>query len=195
MNHIEELLDKYYNGETSTEEEKILRRFFSQQEIPGRFKADGELFRFFMKERESELPGNLEERLIGTLSPSSVTEAPMAAPGGEELVKPVFRLRVFWMSGIAAAILILAGIFVDLRIRRHSPMIDTYKDPYLAYAEAKRVLYLVSDKMNEATKPLKNLDRIDEGVTYMQPVFTFGEGIQYMGKISTVEKTRKLISK
>ncbi len=199
MKHIEKLLEKYYNGETSIEEEEILRKFFSQKEIPEHLVADAGMFRFFGREHDAGLPGMLEQRLIGTIPGGKDARRERAEPPGRDFqMKPVLRLRYYWLSGVAAAILILAGIFVDQKVRRNSSMIvrtDTYDDPYLAYAEAKRVLYLVSDEMNRATRPLKNIDKLDAGVAYMQPVFTFGKGIQYMGKISTIEKTRELISK
>ena len=95
-------------------------------------------------------------------------------------------------------ILILLGIFLDLQIRRNSPLEvrqDTYEDPYLAYAEAKKVLYMVSKKMNTGRKSLKNLEKLDAGVNYVHPVFSFGAGIQHLEHLSTIEKTRKLISK
>ena len=31
---IEDLLEKYYNGETSLEEEKLLRKFFREESVP-----------------------------------------------------------------------------------------------------------------------------------------------------------------
>ena len=52
------------------------------------------------------------------------------------------KWRYYWISGAAAVILILLRIFLDMQIRRNSPLEvtqDTYEDPYLAYAEAKRV--------------------------------------------------------
>ena len=106
-------------------------------------------------------------------------------------------LKYYWISGAAAVILILIGIFVDLKLRENSFEVrqDTYEDPYLAYTEAKKVLYLVSEKLNTGREPLKNLEKLDTGVDYMHPVFSFGAGIQHLEHLSKLEKTRELISK
>ena len=105
--------------------------------------------------------------------------------------------RFYWISA-AAVILILLGLFLDTQIRRNSILLgrqDTFEDPYLAYVEAKKVLYLMSDKMNAARKPLKNVVKLDEGVNYMHPVFSFGAGIEHLEYLSTIKKTRERISK
>jgi hypothetical protein len=187
LRKIQELLEKYYKGDTSLEEEEVLRSFFAQQEGHANLKAEAELFRFFTQERSGGLPGDLEQKLERKIAG--------VEPGQQ---KPGLRLRYYWISGVAAAVLILAGIFIDLQIRKNSTLIvrkDTYEDPYLAYVEAKKVLYMVSEKMNTATEPLKNIEKLDAGVNYMHPVFSFGTGIQYMEKFSRIEETRKLISK
>jgi hypothetical protein len=187
LEKIKELLEKYFNGDTSLEEEEILHSFFTRQEVPANLKAEAGLFGYFNRERSGSLPGDLEQKLERKIAGSD--------PG---LRKPGFRLSYYWISGIAAAVLILAGIFIDLQIRKNSSLIvrkDTFEDPYLAYVEAKKALYMVSEQMNAATEPLKNIEKLDAGVNYMHPVFSFGTGIQYMEKFSRIEKTRKLISK
>ena len=184
---IEKLLDRYFKGETSTEEEQALRKFFTDGEFPRQMKAEAELFRFFDRERSGALPEDLEQRLDSLLP----------ARGSGRSFLHVNR-RYYWISGLAAAILILAGIFIDLKIRKNSPvtvMVDTYEDPYLAYEEAKKVIYMVSEKMNTAKEPLKKLEKLGAGVNYMQPVLSFGEGIQYLGQFSRIDETRKIISK
>jgi len=187
LNEIGKLLEKYYSGETSIEEEDSLRRFFSESEVPGHLRAEAGLFGFFEKERSGVLSEKMEKRLERTIS----------GPGSS---KPVIGMipRYYWISGVAAAILIMAGIFIDQQIRKNSsPVVrkDTYEDPYLAYAEAKRVLYMVSEKMNTAREPLKNIEKLDAGVNYMHPIFSFGAGMQHLEHFSKIEETRKLIAK
>lgn len=43
---IQHLIDKYFDGESSAEEEKILRRYFTQEDLPEELKAYAPLFRF-----------------------------------------------------------------------------------------------------------------------------------------------------
>ena len=44
---IEQLLEKYWNTETSLEEEQQLRDFFRGESIPEALKETAELFRYF----------------------------------------------------------------------------------------------------------------------------------------------------
>ncbi len=43
---IQHLIDKYFDGESSAEEEKILRRYFTQEDLPEELKVYASLFRF-----------------------------------------------------------------------------------------------------------------------------------------------------
>ena len=48
---IDELLDKYFEGGTSCEEEREIRRFFAQEEIPGHLEMYRPLFTYLAQER------------------------------------------------------------------------------------------------------------------------------------------------
>ena len=43
---IDELLDKYFEGETSCEEERELRRFFTEEEVPEHLQTYRPLFAY-----------------------------------------------------------------------------------------------------------------------------------------------------
>ena len=73
-----------------------------------------------------------------------------------------FRIRrlpgVF--SGIAAAILILAGSYFFFT-NRSEPR-DTYTDPEVAYAETMKILFQVSARLNQGTKALGHLSALQD---------------------------------
>jgi len=46
------LLNKYYEGSTSGEEEKLLQAFLSQKHLPGRFDADKDISGYFASQRK-----------------------------------------------------------------------------------------------------------------------------------------------
>lgn len=47
--NIEDILEKYYNGETTLEEEKYLRLFFQNNDIPAHLQSHAAQFRYFAK--------------------------------------------------------------------------------------------------------------------------------------------------
>ena len=50
--NIEELLNKYFDGDTTCEEERELRRFFTQETVPEHLKEYSPLFAFLDKENK-----------------------------------------------------------------------------------------------------------------------------------------------
>jgi hypothetical protein len=82
--NIDELVDKYFEGETTAEEESNLRAFFASNEVPQRLASYKPLFAYFDEEIRKE---------------HEKTKAPLQ-----------WRTVVYWASGIAASLLLLVGI-------------------------------------------------------------------------------------
>ncbi|MCK4465557.1 MAG: pyruvate ferredoxin oxidoreductase, partial [Bacteroidales bacterium] len=68
LQKIEKLLQKYYNGETSLEEEEVLRTFFSSRDVPDHLEAEKELFSYYYSQSRDEAanPG-LEEKILDAI--------------------------------------------------------------------------------------------------------------------------------
>ena len=92
---IDELLDKYFEGETSCEEERELRRFFTEEEVPEHLQTYRPLFAYLNREATS-MAEPTEEKSVTT----------------ESAKRKPFRLyRTFYaVSGIAAGLLLLLGV-------------------------------------------------------------------------------------
>ena len=55
---IEQLVERYFNAQTTLQEEEILRIFFSQEELPADMEAVAALFALEQQERYVELPSD-----------------------------------------------------------------------------------------------------------------------------------------
>ena len=146
-----------------------------------------ELFGFFRIQQEGGMPVNLHQRLEGMIDEKATRS-----------ISVFSQWRYYWISGAAAVILVVLALFMDSQIKKRPSFQatgDTFEDPYLAYAEAKRVLYYVSEKMNTGREPLQNIEKLESGKQFVQPVFSFGNGLQKLEYFSTIEKTKELISK
>lgn len=67
--YIEQLLERYWNCETTLEEEKILRTFFSQKEIPVRLLPYRDLFCYAKQEKaEEKLGSDFDERMMALVN-------------------------------------------------------------------------------------------------------------------------------
>lgn len=67
VNEIEELLVRYYDGETNEAEEKELKEFFAQADIPAHLLAEKRLFMQLASQPEPETPEGLESKLSGLI--------------------------------------------------------------------------------------------------------------------------------
>jgi hypothetical protein len=159
------LLDKYYKGETSIDEENILMNYFLDNDVPEEFCEDRKLFVGLneLKEEDIVVPENLKNDILNKLEPLQ-----------ENKIKKINFSLYKVMSVAASVVLIISTVFL---LNRN---VDTYDDPQLAYAETKEALYTVSkyfNKMEEAVKPLKNVEKIDETREDLEYLNLFNKGL------------------
>jgi hypothetical protein len=131
------LLEKYYSGTATEEEEALLISFFLSAELTPGYEAEAEIFRY-MKETSSvpEPSADLDSRIIYALDKSR-----------KDNKSNLLRKRYYTLSGIAASVLIIiASLFFLQRINEPA---DTFDDPELAYAAAVNILYEVSGRLNQ----------------------------------------------
>jgi hypothetical protein len=146
---LNRLLEKYYSGESTQEEEMTLREYFNGDNILNGFEAEKKIFAFYMSTREVPEPSlGFEKRILAGID---MEERNAATSKMRKLLIPV-------MSA-AASILILAGtwFYFDRRIEAQ----DTYTDPRIARAETMKILRDVSSKMNRATDGLQPVSKIN----------------------------------
>lgn len=102
------LLDKYYKGETSVEEEKELKSLvFENDETT----SEKMVFEYF--KNEASLPQGLEEEIF-----ASVLE--------KQQKKKSIRLKLYSSVSAAAVVLILLTVYLDFRSNKRTQMEDDF---------------------------------------------------------------------
>ena len=182
---IEKLLDRYFEGETTLEEENLLREFFSVNEIPEKYHGMAAYFRFMQSEARRCLDTTgFDQNIIPGLSLT-----------GKEPAK-ILKFRQqwhYWATGIAVSIMIMVAVF--LKFDPFSSRIeDTFHDPQVAYQEAKKILLFVADKINYGTSHLEPVSRFETGLKSLEPVASYNDGINEISRLDHIDKTSKLIS-
>lgn len=105
---IERLIDKYYNGETSLEEEQQLQEFFLGEVVPDHLKTYREQFSHLTRSGQLEWPEFSEEKLFGKLD---ARQTEVDEPRVVQLPKRKVSAEL-WFYRIAAAVaLVLVGYF------------------------------------------------------------------------------------
>ena len=105
VNEIEELLVRYYDGETNETEEKELKEFFAQADVPAHLLAEKRLFMQLASQPEPETPEGLESKLSGLIDEWDTHERRTT-----KIKKHTRIIHLQWVGSIAASLLILFSV-------------------------------------------------------------------------------------
>jgi hypothetical protein len=187
LKKIEELLEKYYNGETSLDEERKLHWYFQTHDVPMHLGPDAELFRSNYKRSAEEVAPELTEKLSKLID---------AQDRKSRFILPLRTVR--WISGIAASLIILFSLWITFghdSLRDRTKFADTFDDPKIAYQETMKTLLLVSEKLNTGTKELQQLKKYNQSINKLEPILSFGPSFQSLDKLSKFNEATELITK
>jgi hypothetical protein len=152
LNKIDALLERYWSGETSLEEEEQLRDYFRRDGISEQYREAATLFRYFDAQKKK-----------------SIEDASFDAAILEKTASPkrgkVTRLLYNSMRIAAGVAVLMTAIwFVRQEVRQTTPqeMVDTYDDPKLALEETKKALLMISKSFGRAEEETKKINLINE---------------------------------
>ena len=97
--YIEQLIDRYFQGDTSVEEEQILRNFFAQPEVPEHLRKWQPLFKAQQTLASAHLDESFDERLLALTKEYRVQAKVVPL---HTRLRPLFRAAAF----IAFAVII-----------------------------------------------------------------------------------------
>jgi hypothetical protein len=156
---LEELLQKYWNCETSLEEEQQLREYFRSEEIPEQLKDTASLFNYFEVQKQKSVDTHFEGRVVTQLKDQPKERGKMV-----QLLNSSMRIA----AGVA--VLLVAVYFVREEIRKNDTvaMEDTYDDPKQALEETKKALMMISKGFGRAEQQAKKINLINEAQEKIQ---------------------------
>jgi hypothetical protein len=160
---IEALLEKFYEGDTTLREEKVLRDFFLGENVPEHLKSHQSMFTYFSAEQRVEIPDlNFEQKLAGQF-PEEAFEVPVIRMHNN-------RYRLSYVTAIAASVLLFIGLFFTFQkeMFNKSPELSGTPSPELVYADASQVLLLVSGNLNHGLQQVEKLQVVEKAMTNMQ---------------------------
>jgi hypothetical protein len=144
------LIEKYWDAETTPQEEEQLMNAFAHHHGP-----EGQYFKFIAEARKQKSFLTIDDidayNLKQTLNASRAT------------VRPIYR----WMASAAAILIIVLSSFGAWRysqqVTQQPQMAETFEDPYEAYEEVREALAFVSSKLNKSqNEALANIQKAGE---------------------------------
>lgn len=190
FNEIDRLLERYLEGSTSLGEEQILQDFFSQKDLPDRYRPYCEMFQGF----KAVSTGRLNDRRFEKEWLSRLKEKSGAS-------RSIFSTsRWYIISGIAATILLVILLVIPFKklpvMNLFSQKIeDTFDDPRQAYQVTIQALLTVSEKFNAGTDQMKGLNKLDKGLQEAGKMLTFNKGIKKVRELDRLNKDASPVEK
>lgn len=174
---IKNKLQKYFEGESSLEDERILHDYFRSNKIDAAFLPYRDLFAGLesMKSYDKQLH---EEDLMDFILENEHREK--------------IRYRKFWqiVTGIAAALMI--ALLVVHYTKDKTNWKDTYSDPDQAYAVAAQTLHYVAGKYREGISQLQPVSKLNHAVQPMNKGFgLLNKGFYEMENLDKLTKKQK----
>jgi len=178
---IRQLLDRFYKGETSLEEEALLRNFFAQEKDTEPFRTDRQLFNSLSEITKEEVLGeDFDQAILAQIE--------------EKSTRLNRRRLIYSFSGLAAAAMIVLAVWMGGLFSPQAQLVGTINNPQLAFAQTKKALKEVSQNLNKGlapvktatadfNKPLQQLAKIDKMETSLKEV----------ERIRGMEKARRLM--
>lgn len=139
LDNIRLLLDRYFEGETTLEEEKTLAAYFASADVADDLLPYRPMFGYFAEAREME-----PERTM---------------------VLPVKRNRMRWIPAAASVVLLLgAGTFAYFHYEEtpRSQELGTYDDPEVAFQETQKALKMLSHHVNSGVKGMAYIETYEQ---------------------------------
>lgn len=157
---IKILLEKYYEGQSTLEEEQQLEAYLLSPGADPQFAAEAQMFRHLAKAKLQTVPPavakNIKQRLHHTAA------------------LPFYKSRQLWYysGGIAASLLLLFALTIsfyqqpsDTHLATHT---YTHAEAEAALLQTQQALAYVGAKFTQGTDPLKELDKLQNTQNRMQ---------------------------
>ena len=151
LNKIENILEKYFQGETSIAEENELKDYFSSSNVAQHLEQYQPIFGYFSQVKEQKSTQELES----------------LARTGEAIPLQTKKRNVAWLS-IAASAVVLLGIGAYFYISENTTPIvaqselGTYDNPEKAFAETQKALALLSNNVNVGIESVQYIKEYEQ---------------------------------
>lgn len=134
LHNIKQLLEKYFEGETSLQEEKELKNYFSSKNIAPELVQYQNMFGYFSKEKATE--------------------------SKREIVLEKKSNSRKWL-GMVASIVILLGIGFTFLKPIQQDSLGTFDDPEIALIETQKALNLIAENLNKGKEKMYYLQEYE----------------------------------
>lgn len=162
---IKYLINRYYKGLSTEEEEFELKDLLSKDESSS-YDSEKAIFGYYRScENIPEPSIDFEQKIKAAVDKASGETLSVPATSEEEAkVIPIETAsdpltKVLWIN-IAALFFVVIGTYMFFTNYHKEPK-DTFDDPMIAYVETMKILQEVSEQINKGAKPLAEIGKLN----------------------------------
>ena len=193
---IKQLLERYYEGQTSKKEESEIESYFNENEIPEEMLTEKDMFLFYRNERTAEPDGinEIEGLVLQTIEKIELTEKG-TSKGKVVLFRSISR-SIFHAAAVAL-ILVASFLSIDYLVPSNQ-LKDTFDNPEIAVMEAKKVFNLLANTINTGTEnlsPMNTFSKAKEELSQTKALRTASEELNKVGEFGNgINELNKLLN-
>jgi len=176
------MLERYFNGESSLEDEKVIKEFlFNTDDLPEEFQLLKNQFLAFEELAGETLDDSFDQKIMDAVSEDNIGEPVLQQDEVGKVRKHNFSYIV---TAIAASVLILLAIWTSIDMFNGKKAALSNQAKALAYQQATDALSVlavnfdkglsqtqrVSKPLNKSFRMLDKMEMVNKGVESLEPV-------------------------
>ncbi len=162
IEQIKSLLARFYEGQTTPEEERLLADFFRREDVPEDLQEDKQLFLLLAQTSDQEMPQDIAEEITAFVNNLGQTKIQPLIPEDKQRKGVIFRLKTppkMWYRVAATVAILLAiggGVLFHQQTYTTDPFRDTCKTPEEAAAELHKANAMITKASQQCLAPTRN---------------------------------------
>ena len=160
IEQIQSLLARFYEGQTTPDEERLLAAYFRREDVPEKLQEDKQLFLMLAQISDQEMPTDIAEEITAFVNNLGQTEKKPVLSEEKQHKGIIYRLKtppkMWYRIAATVAILFAIGGGVISHQKQNDPFRDTCKTPEEA---AREILYanaMITKASQQCLAPTRN---------------------------------------
>lgn len=180
IEQIKSLLSRFYEGQTTPDEERLLVAYLKREDVPAELQEDKQLFLMLAQISDQEMPTDIAEEITAFVNNLGQTEKKSVLPEVKQRKGIIYSLKtppkMWYRVAATVAILLAIGGGVIAYQKQNDPFRDTCATP----EEAAREILYANDIINRSFAP------------FQQSAYMATEQVNEMNK--TIQKATRYIN-
>ena len=155
IEQIKSLLSRFYEGQTTPDEERLLAAYFHREDVPEELQEDKQLFLLLAQTSDQEMPQDIAEEITAFVNNLGQTKIQPLIPEDKQRKGVIFRLKTppkMWYR-VAATVAILFAIGGGVFFHQQTYTTDPFRDTCSTPEEAADAILYANDIINRSAAP------------------------------------------